>query len=262
MSLMQSETEIKQAVILAGGRGERLRPLTNDLPKPLAPINDIPFLDYLIATINQAGIKRILLLLGYRSGMIIDRYSKPFYNDEMQIEFSVGHLNDQTGRRLINAYELLDNTFLLLYGDNYWPIEWDNMINLYKRKNVEVMTTVFGNRNGTGEYGKQNNVTVGEDAFVKCYDKGRKSENLNGVDIGYFIVSKNILNPHRIGNISFEEDILPELISQKQLIAYITNTQYYYITTMESLKTFEAYVKQNDTQYLSRGDNELFPKVF
>lgn len=242
---MQSKAEIKQAVILAGGRGERLRPLTDDLPKPLAPVNGIPFLDYLIESIIQVGIKRILILLGYRSDMIIDRYKQPFYNNEIQIEFSAGHLEDQTGRRLLNAYELLDDTFLLLYGDNYWPIEWGNMVDLYERKNAEVMTTVFSNRNGTGEYGQQNNVKVGADTFVECYDKRRQSENLTGVDIGYFIVTKNILKPQNKENISFEEDILPELISRRQLIAYITNTQYYYITNIENLKTFETYAKQN-----------------
>lgn len=254
MSLMQSRAEIKQAVIFAGGRGERLRPLTDDLPKPLAPVNGIPFLDYLIESIIQVGIKRILVLLGYRSDMIIDRYKQPFYNNKIQIEFSVGHLEDQTGRRLLNAYELLDNTFLLLYGDNYWSIEWDNMIDLYERKNAQVMTTVFNNRNGTGEYGKQNNVKVGADGFVEYYDKSRQSENLNGVDIGYFIVTKNILKPQNKENISFEEDILPELISQRQLIAYITDTQYYYITNIESLKTFETYAKQNKIQYLLLGE--------
>lgn len=253
MNLMQSKTEIKQAVILAGGRGERLRPLTDDLPKPLAPVNGIPFLDYLIKSTIQVGIKQILILLGYRSDMIIDRYRQSFYNNEIQIEFSVGGLEDQTGRRLLNAYQLLDNAFLLLYGDNYWPIEWDNMIDLYEKKNAKVMTTVFSNRNGTGEYGRQNNIKVGADGFVEFYDKSRQSDNLNGVDIGYFIVTKNILKPQNKENISFEEDILPELISQGQLMAYITDTQYYYITNIESLKTFEIYSKQNDIQYLLPG---------
>ena len=61
---------LTQAVILAGGRGERLRPLTDSMPKPMAPINGIPFLDYLIHSIIQAGIENILILLGYKADMI------------------------------------------------------------------------------------------------------------------------------------------------------------------------------------------------
>ena len=55
--------KLQQAVILAGGRGERLRPLTDSIPKPMAPVNGIPFLDYLIHSIIQGEIKNILFLL-------------------------------------------------------------------------------------------------------------------------------------------------------------------------------------------------------
>ena len=49
---------INQAVILAGGMGKRLLPLTKNLPKPMAPINNIPFLSYLIFTLKKQGIKK------------------------------------------------------------------------------------------------------------------------------------------------------------------------------------------------------------
>ena len=245
---------IKQAVILSGGRGERLRPLTDDLPKPLAPVNGIPFLDYLIESIVQVGIKRILLLVGYRGDMIIDRYRSSIYSDDVHIDFSVGGLEDQTGSRVLHAYESLDSTFLLLYGDNYWPIEYESMINLYSKKEADVMTTVFSNRHGTGEYGSQNNILVGVDGLVERYDKTRRSENLTGVDIGYFIVAKHVLDPRLEENVSFEEDILPKLISERKLAAYVTNTQYYYITNMQSLNAFEVHAKVNGIQHISLSD--------
>lgn len=57
---------INQAVILAGGKGKRLLPLTKNLPKPMAPINNVPFLSYLIYSLKQQGIKKILILVGYK----------------------------------------------------------------------------------------------------------------------------------------------------------------------------------------------------
>ena len=66
--------KLQQAVILAGGRGERLRPLTDSMPKPMAPVNGIPFLDYLINSIIMAGIDNILILLGYKAYIITNRY--------------------------------------------------------------------------------------------------------------------------------------------------------------------------------------------
>ena len=97
---------LNQAVILAGGRGERLRPLTDWIPKPMAPINGIPFLDYLIHSIVQTGIENILILLGYKADSIIDRYK---YMRNIIIEFSYGTEQDQTGRRVLNVYDQLDN---------------------------------------------------------------------------------------------------------------------------------------------------------
>ncbi len=236
---------IKQAVILAGGKGVRLRPLTDELPKPLVPANGIPFLDYLINSIFESGLRHIVLLLGYKSEKFISYYDK-HVNGKRKIEYSIGKVEDATGRRLINAYDLLDENFLLLYADNYWPIERDKMVRVYKEKKAKVMVTIFSNKYGTGEYGKANNIEVAGDGFVKRYDKNRTSENLNGVDIGFFVVSKDVLDPKRAGNISFEEDMLPEFIACRQLAAYVTDTQYYSITDINTLKRFENYVTQNN----------------
>lgn len=230
--------KIGQAVIFAGGRGERLRPLTDHLPKPMAPVNGVPFLDYLIKTLEDAGIKKILFLLGYRAETIVGRYGK-YLTSGMQVEYSIGTAEDLTGRRLLNAYPYLDDRFLLLYGDNYWPIEIDRMMALYENNVAPALTTVFSNKQGTAEYGWENNVEVGSNAFVIEYDKKRVSNKLNGVDIGYFIIDKNVLDPHMPGNISFEETILASLAKEHRLLAHVTDRQYYYITTMENLRNFE-----------------------
>jgi len=237
----QPLVHIRQAVILAGGRGERLRPLTDSIPKCMAPINGIPFLDYLIHSVMSVSIPQILILVGYKGEVIKERYGNSLSN-KLKITYSTDQVEVQTGRRVLNAYELLDDYFILLYGDNYWPIQIDQMLDLYNRKQVMVSTTVFSNKNGTGEYGFENNVEVGDDHMVKLYDKQRKSSGANGVDIGYFIVDKRAMDPKIRGNISFEQDILPELISQRQLAAYVTDTQYYYITNMDTLKKFESVV--------------------
>lgn len=235
--------KITQTVILAGGRGERLKPLTNHIPKPMAPINGIPFLDYLIKSITSTGINQILILLGYKSEAIISRY-KNIKN--INIEFSLGNEDDQTGRRVLNAYEKLQDYFLLVYGDNYWPIELDSMWNNYQKTGSKVSTTVFSNKNGTGEYGFENNIVVRKDGQVINYDKERNSLEANGIDIGYFIVKKEALDPKISENISFEVDMLPQFIYQKKLYAYVTNIQYYYITNLKNLKDFEKSALKNN----------------
>ncbi len=233
----------EQAVIFAGGRGERLRPLTDELPKPMAPVNGRPFVDYLLRMLCDAGIRRVVFLLGYKAQSVVDHYK----NKEvpgLEISYSVGKEEDQTGRRLINAYEKLEGKFLLLYGDNYWPVPLAEMKKNYEHLQVPLTTTVFSNKSGTGEYGFENNVMVGPDGRVKSYDKSRRLQGLNGVDIGFFLVDKNIIDPREGGNISFEEVIVARIAGQGRLGAFITDEQYHYITTLESLQHFEQVVKQ------------------
>lgn len=98
--IIMQDFKIQQAVIFAGGRGERLRPLTNNIPKPMAPIFGLPFLDYLIYSIYQIGIKNILILLGYKADVIVERYK---FMQNINIEFSSGVEKDETGRRVLNA---------------------------------------------------------------------------------------------------------------------------------------------------------------
>ena len=243
--------KISQAVIFAGGRGERLRPLTDNMPKPMAPVCGRPFLDYLLFSLVDAGIKKILILVGYRADVIMNHYGNGA-NYDLFIDYSVGQIEDLTGRRLLNAYNKLDDHFLLLYGDNYWPVPLKDMVANYERLGVPVTTTVFSNKNGTGEYGFENNAIVTDKKMIKVYDKSRCLQNLNGLDIGYFIVNKNILNPNELGNISFEEKIITRLVDKCSLGAFLTDEQYYYVTSLESLTRFEGVVCSKGIPHLRR----------
>ena len=183
----------EQAVIFAGGRGERLRPLTDTVPKPMAPVHGRPFVDYLLTMLRDAGIRRVVFLLGYKAESVIDHYKTQGVSG-LEIDYSIGKEEDQTGRRLINAYEKLEDKFLLLYGDNYWPLPLEKMKKNYEHLGAALTTTVFSNKKGTGEYGFENNVMVDPNGMVKAYDKSRRLPGLNGVDIGFFLVDKKVID--------------------------------------------------------------------
>ena len=63
-----------QAVILAGGKGTRLAPLTKDIPKPMVSINGIPFLTHLFDLLRENGIRDVLILLGYKHDKVVEYY--------------------------------------------------------------------------------------------------------------------------------------------------------------------------------------------
>lgn len=240
---------IKQAVILAGGKGTRLLPLTKNLPKPMVPINNVPFLSYLIYFLKQKGIKKILILVGYKYKKIINYYGKM---SNISIKFNYSSVKSDTGKRVIEAYKFLDNEFLLLYGDNFWIPNIKKMYNKFKTKKAYICTTVFNNKFGTGEYGNENNIYVKKNLFVEKYDKLRINKKLNGVDIGFFIVQKKLLKffKNKNKNYSFERDILTKVIELKKLIAYRTDRQYFSITNLKMLKKFKIICEQKNLDYV------------
>ena len=135
------------AVILAGGRGTRLRPLTDSIPKPMIEFHGKPFLEYLIEMVRDQGIDRFLLLLGYLPEVVQD-----YFGDGrkwgVSIEYSVAADEDETGRRLKLAQSRIDPTFLLMYCDNYWPLQLDSMRRQFAGGDAEAMVTVYRNDDG------------------------------------------------------------------------------------------------------------------
>jgi len=98
----------------------------------------------------------------------------------------------------------------------------------------------------------KNNVYIKKNSFVKKYDKSRKDEKLNGLDIGFFIIQKNFLKlfKNKNKNYSFENDILTKAVELKKLIAYKTDRQYFSITNLKMLKKFEIISKKLNLGYI------------
>ena len=242
---------VKQAVILAGGLGVRLRPLTYDVPKPMVLVNGRPFLEYLLELLKANGITEVVLLLGHLADKVLQHFGDGS-NFGMNIRYSIGKVSDRTGTRIKYAEPLLDDTFLLMYGDNYCPLNVSKMLDFYTQRKVLVSTTVYVNKDGKGEYGTENNIFVDDGGYVRKYDKTRKSKLLNGVDIGFFIVNKKVLNLMPTINFSFEERILPILVEQNQLAGYQTEHRYYYISNANSLGQAEEFLKSQRVIFLDR----------
>jgi NDP-sugar pyrophosphorylase family protein len=141
---------------------------------------------------------------------------------------------------------------MLLYGDNYWPIPLGEMTANYEKLGLPVTTTVFSNKNGTGEYGYENNVIVDGSGRVTVYDKSRHMAGLNGIDIGYFIVEKSVLDTVEADNFSFEERVLARLAASGRLGAFVTDEQYYFITSLQDLRGFEAVALSKQFRRLER----------
>ncbi|MAF96844.1 MAG: histidinol phosphate phosphatase [Rhodospirillaceae bacterium] len=229
---------ITQAVILAGGLGVRLRPLTNTVPKPMIPVHERPFLDYLIASLRAQGIKRILLLLGYLPDVIQD-YFGDGHKFGVEIEYSITDVENDTGTRVRLAEQQVDPVFILLYADNIWPLRLKEMARKFFSGDALGQLTVYSNGD---DYSKNNNVRVTTEGRVVCYDKSRETPRLKGVDIGYSILRREAIKLIPEENVNFERTVYTALCQRHQLSAYITHHRYYSIGSHERLPITNLYL--------------------
>jgi len=172
---------VKQAVILAGGRGLRMAPYTETMPKPMVRINGRPFLEYLLEMLREEGTLRVVLLLGYLPEIIQD-YFGDGHRWGLEISYSVSPVEDETGARVRKGLSLYDDVFLLMYCDNYWPLRLDRMWETFGRHDVPAMVTVYRNTDKS----TKDNLIVDREGYVTVYDKSRKHSGLQGVDIGFY----------------------------------------------------------------------------
>lgn len=245
--------KIQQAVILAGGAGKRLQPFTLKNPKPLVPVNGKPFLEELINLLKNNGIKEIIILTGYLGEKI-----KKYFGDGTQFEVSIKYSHSpfldyfgeelKSGTRLLNAHELLADKFLLMYCDNYWPLNLNTLQSLFQQKNADILVTVFSNRDSS----TKNNIFVDSEGFIKKYDPGRNASKLNGVDIGFMIVKKQVLGLLPKANSKFEDVVFPKLIRERKLLGFLTDHKYYSIGDLERVKQTAKFLKEKKVIFLDR----------
>ena len=238
----------RQVVILAGGRGTRLRPLTDTQPKPMIAFHGRPFLEYLIEMLRERGFRRVLLLLGHLPEAITG-----FFGDGrrfgVEIEYSITDVDNDTGRRLKLAAPLIESRFLLAYCDNHLSIPFDAMWQAYRDGGTLAQITVYRNRDGY----TRDNLRVDVDGFVTVYDKTRAAPELAGVDIGFLIADHAILNLlAEDDNVSFEATVYPQLVAARQLRAFETNHRYYSIGTPQRLPETKRFLARELAILLDR----------
>jgi D-glycero-D-manno-heptose 1,7-bisphosphate phosphatase len=213
----------------------------------MVPFHGRPFLGYLLDLLRSQGIERVLILLGYKAEAVQEHFGDGG-RFGLMIDYSVSPVEDETGRRLRLAKAKLDPCFLLLYCDNYWPMRMPEMWKQFLRSGASAMITAYANRD---QY-TRNNVRVDDDGRVMVYDKSRTQTGLNGVEIGYALLSRSVLEFLPEGNVSFEGTVYPALVERGLLHAFMTEHRYYSVGSHERLHLTEAFLAPQKAVILDR----------
>ena len=243
---------------MAGGRGERLRPFTDEHPKPLYPVQKVPFIRYLIEQCKEFGITEILLLLGYLAEQVEEELGDGSAFG-LNISYDVTPPEFDTGDRLVHAKDSLQDAFLLLYCDNYCPIDFPKLCADYFENHAAIQLSVYTNKDG---YTKNNLKLAPDSELVAVYDKARQTEGLQGVDIGYAIISRDIVEslPEMPGN--FAKARFEELSKEGKLFATPTDHRYYSIGSFARMQLTEDFFSRKKAVFLDRdGTLNVRPEV-
>lgn len=203
---------IRQAVILAGGKGTRLGALSENCPKPMQMIGQKPFLEYLIWNLKRHGLSRFTLLLGYKASSIID-----YFGDGSDFGTTIDYVIEPeplgTGGALALALaqNKLDETFLFCNGDTIFDFNYNDLLCLIANSTALVGLSL----RRVDDASRYGSVELVDTTVMKFAEKNNASYGL--ISGGVAVMKKELASLIPNEPCSLEADILP-LLATKQMV--------------------------------------------
>jgi mannose-1-phosphate guanylyltransferase len=200
-----------QALILVGGEGTRLRPLTSTMPKPVVPLVSQPFLSYMLEWLRSHGVDDVILSCGFLADGVRD-----VLGDGSSLGIRLRYVEEPeplgTGGALKYAEDLLEERFFMLNGDVLTDIDLTAQIAQHERTGAQGTLALIGVEDPSA-YGL---VRLNDDGSVRGFlEKPRPEEiDTNLVNAGAYILEREVLAGMAPAgtNISIERDVFPALV--------------------------------------------------
>lgn len=225
------------AVILAGGKGTRLRPYTTVLPKPLMPVGDMPILEIVLRQLKHSGVSRVTLAVSYLAELI-----EAYCGDGSRFGLEVRYSRETRALSTAGPLQLvkdLDQTFLVMNGDILTTLDYADLVR-HHRASGAVATLAMHRRSVQIDYGV---VETGEGGVLERYIE--KPEYHYTVSMGI-----NVLEPRALTHIAEGESLgMPDLLLRlkaagEKVVAYEAPCRWLDIGRAEdyerALETFES----------------------
>ena len=190
-----------EAIILAGGFGTRLSKVVSDVPKPMAPINERPFLEYLLDDLNDKGINRVILAVGYKKEIIKNYFQERYKN--IEIIYSDEDTPLGTGGAIKKALTLSKaEDIFVVNGDTFFDVDLKEMYKFHKENNSN-LTLAIKEMERFDRYGS---LALEGNKIIKFEEKKYIEKGyING---GIYLLKRTILDDKKEERFSFEKDIL------------------------------------------------------
>ena len=234
-----------QSVILAGGLGTRLYPITHTIPKALVPIRGKPFASYQLAWLARQGVTDIVYCIGHKGAQIVDVVGDGsawglrvrYVSEGDDLKGTAGAL------RLALDTTHLDDAFFVLYGDSFLPIAYPPIFARYAEAAMPALMTVLRNDN---RWDRSN--VVYRPPVVSLYDKKCDDATrlkMTHIDYGLLVLSRKLLADRIPADTVVDlADVLHRLSREGQLAGHEVTERFYEVGSPAGIEDFSRYVDQ------------------
>jgi D-glycero-alpha-D-manno-heptose 1-phosphate guanylyltransferase len=211
-----------EAIILAGGKGTRLRAAVPNLPKPLAPINGRPFLEHQMEYWVDQGVERFILSVGYMAEVIVESIGPRFQG--RPVVYCVEQTPLGTGGGILKATELLegDGPYLAMNGDTFFDVDLPALTAFADARGAAFTFTLFR----TGDLARYTGMDVAADGRILSL-KATPDQQERLANGGVYLIGRHTLDDLEwdgASEISFESSIIPGLIGRSKPIFGMAQT--------------------------------------
>lgn len=207
---------VKEAIILAGGLGTRLKNVIHNIPKPMAPINNKPFLEYQLNYLKSYGIRQVVISVGYKKEIIIGYFRNRF--NDIEIVYSIENKPLGTGGGIKKALkQISENSVFVLNGDTMCTVNLKELFSFHVKKKSSLTITLKQLEDNV-RYG---NVEIDDDNRIVEYSENKSSSD-GYINSGVYLVNRNVFNSLKLPNVfSIETDCFAKFYKTKNFFGFI-----------------------------------------
>lgn len=222
-------------ILLCGGKGLRLRPLTENLPKPLARLNGKPILHYVLNHLKDFDVKKVTVSVGYQSNKITDYLSLQKFPWKTKIS-DAGDVDIISRITKVFEQDNDDEDFLVLYGDTISDVNLNTLKDFHYNHNRPITISTWPLKLQFGI------VNIDEDSNVIDFREKPKSDIW--INIGYIYFNKYTFKDFK--NFKTFENFLVSMSKQNKIAAYKHYGEHITINSLKELKEAEMYLEKRE----------------
>lgn len=208
---------LKEAIILAGGFGTRLKSVVNDVPKPMAPINNEPFLNYVFDYLKHYQIEHVVLSTGYLSEKIVEYYKTEYKGIKVSYAKEETPLGTGGGIRLAMT-KCTTKDVLVLNGDSFFDVDINTHYKNHISKRADC-TLALRKVDDAARYGT---IVLGSENIIETFKEKDNIEQAGLINGGVYILNREVYfnKTDEVAPFSIEKDFYEKKIKELQIFGF------------------------------------------